>query len=390
MSADPLLLARADLRDFAGYRSARTEQLRGEVWLNANESAWASPADPGAVAQRYPEPQPQALREALAGLYGVAPEQLLIGRGSDEGIDLLVRAFCAPGADAVVTTPPVFGMYAVGARLQGARIVEVPLVEDADDFRVDLAKVAERAEGERAKLVFLCSPGNPAGGTIARAEALALAARLDGRALVVVDEAYVEFADAPSLAADVGVQRNLAVLRTLSKAHALAAARIGSVIADADVIALLQRCQAPYPVPSPCAELALAALREDSLAQTRARIGTVRSERVRLRAALASLPAVRRVYPSQGNFLLLRCVDAQASFRALLEAGIVVRDQRAAPQLGDALRISIGTPEENDRVIAALASGVPRPRERPPGDALTRRDGAVVTTSGAGAEGAAA
>ena len=389
MSADPLLLARADLGGFAGYRSARTEQLRGEVWLNANESAWANPADAGAIAQRYPEPQPQALREALAALYGLAPAQLLIGRGSDEGIDLLVRAFCTPGTDAVLTTPPVFGMYAVSARLQGARLVEVPLVDGAADFSVDLAKVAERAEGEGAKLVFLCSPGNPAGGTIARAEVLALAARLEGRALVVVDEAYIEFADAPSLATDVAAQPNLVVLRTLSKAHALAAARVGSVIADAAVIALLQRCQAPYPVPSPCAALALAALRDDSLVLTRTRVATVRSERARLQAALATLPAVRRVYPSQGNFLLVRCVDADASFRALLDAGIVVRDQRAAPQLDDALRISIGTPEESDRVIVALAAA-PLRRDGKSPEPRSRRSGAPRIGSGAGSTGAAA
>jgi histidinol-phosphate aminotransferase len=356
MNADPLRLARADLLGFTGYSSARSHDVRGEVWLNANESAWANPADRDAVARRYPEPQPRALREALAARYGVAAGQLLIGRGSDEGIDLLVRAFCTPGADAVLTTPPVFGMYATCARLQGARLVEVPLVDGADDFRADLAQVAARADGQGAKLVFLCSPGNPAGGTIARESALALARRLEGHALLVVDEAYVEFSDAESLAPDVSEHRNLVVLRTLSKAHALAAARIGSVIADAGVIALLQRCQAPYPVPAPCAALALAALQPDNLAQTRARVATTRDERTRLASALGRLAAVKRVYPSQGNFLLVRFPDAEAAFRALLAAGVVVRDQRAAPGLQDALRISIGTPEENDRVIAALAS----------------------------------
>jgi histidinol-phosphate aminotransferase len=353
MSADPLQLARADLRGFAGYRSARSETLRGEVWLNANEAAWANAADREDRARRYPEPQPRDLRVALADLYRVAPEQLLIGRGSDEGIDLLVRAFCVPVTDAVLVTPPVFGMYAVSARLQGARLIEVPLQDATDDFRVDLQAVAAHAE-VGAKLVFLCSPGNPAGGVIPRDAVLNLARRLEGRALVVVDEAYIEFADAPSLATDVGVQRNLVVLRTLSKAHALAAARIGCVIADTDVIALLQRCQAPYPVPAPCAALALRALQPESLAQTRNHVETIRHERAKLSATLAALPSVQRVYPSQGNFLLARCADAEAAFRALLSAGVVVRDQRAAPQLGDALRISIGTPEQNDRVVAAL------------------------------------
>jgi histidinol-phosphate aminotransferase len=377
MSADPLQLARADLRGFAGYRSARSEVLRGEVWLNANEAAWANAADREDRARRYPEPQPRDLRVALADLYRVAPEQLLIGRGSDEGIDLLVRAFCVPATDAVLVTPPVFGMYAVSARLQGARLIEVPLQDATDDFRVDLQAMAAHAEAEGAKLVFLCSPGNPAGGVIPRDAVLNLAQRLQGRALVVVDEAYIEFADAPSLAIDVGERRNLVVLRTLSKAHALAAARVGCVIGDPDVIALLQRCQAPYPVPAPCAALALGALQPESLAQTQGHVETIRKERGRLSAALAALPAVRRVYPSQGNFLLVRCEDAETSFRALLGAGVVVRDQRTAPQLADALRISIGTPEENDRVIAALRlAGAPLRRDFGSGEMMSRPRGA--------------
>lgn len=357
MNRSVLELARADLRDFGGYRSARSEAVRGEVWLNANEAAWSNPADTEDRARRYPEPQPATLRAALAALYGVQPGQLLIGRGSDEGIDLLARAFCTPGIDAVLTTPPVFGMYAVSARLQGARVVEVPLRDEPDDLRIDLAQVETRAVREAAKLVFLCSPGNPAGSLLGREAVLALARRLEGRAMVVVDEAYIEFADADSLAADVASQSNLVVLRTLSKAHALAAARIGCVIASPEVIALLARCQAPYPVPVPCAELALRALALDALDETRARVARIKAERSMLAKALAKIEGVRRVYPSQGNYLLIRFDDADAAYRSLLDAGVVVRDQRAAPQLDDALRISIGTPEENMRVIDVLARG---------------------------------
>jgi len=222
-----LELVRADLRDFTGYRSARSERVTGDVWLNANESAWPNLADAGASARRYPEPQPQKLRAALAELYAVAPEQLLIGRGSDEAIDLLVRALCVPGRDAVIVTPPVFGMYAVCAQLHAARVIEVPLRDEDDDFRVDLDAVAQSALTSAAKIVFLCSPGNPAGGVLPVGAVLRLARQLDGRALVVVDEAYIEFADAPSLVVEVARQSNLAILRTLSKAHALAAARIG-------------------------------------------------------------------------------------------------------------------------------------------------------------------
>ena len=349
-----LQLVREDLRGFTGYSSARSVAVSGEIWLNANEFPWANSADWNAGMRRYPEPQPANLRAALADLYGARREQLLIGRGSDEAIDLLVRALCVPARDAVLVTPPVFGMYAVCARLQGARIVEVPLRDDADDFRVDLLQVAERALIESAKIVFLCSPGNPAGGVMAAAQVVALARQLKGSALVVVDEAYVEFADVPSLVHEVARQSNLAVLRTLSKAHALAAARIGCVIADPALIEVLRRCQAPYPVPVPCASLALAALQPDALAATRERIEIVKREREALRAALRECAGVRRVYPSQGNYLLVRFDDADAAFAALLAGGVVVRDQRAAPQLGDALRISIGSPEQNRRVLAAL------------------------------------
>ena len=344
MSCDPIGLLREDLRDFAGYRSARSERLRGEIWLNANEASGTSAADPGGALRRYPEPQPQALVDALAGLYGCTPDRLLVGRGSDEAIDLLVRAFCTPGRDAVLVAPPVFGMYAVCARLQGARLIEVPLVDGPQDFAVDLDAIATRAKAGGATLVFLCSPGNPAGGHLAADAVLALADQLDGMALVVVDEAYVEFADAPSLALRADVPRNLVILRTLSKAHALAGARIGCAIADPAVIDAPRRFQAPYPVAAPCAAQALRALSPQVRADTDARVADTRAQRQQLRRGLARLDKVRRVYPSQGNFLLV-----------LLAAGVVVRDMRAMPQLEDALRISIGSPEANARVLSALA-----------------------------------
>lgn len=353
---DVLALVRPDLQAFAGYSSARSSALQGDVWLNANESAWANPADANGGSRRYPEPQPGALRAALAALYGVQPQQLLIGRGSDEAIDLLVRALCVPGRDGVLVTPPVFGMYAVCARLQGAPLIEVPLLDAGDGLRADLDAVVAVATEQRARLVFLCAPSNPAGSDIALADIERVAIALRGQALVVVDEAYVEYAQRPSATTLLAAHANLAVLRTLSKAHALAAARIGTLIAAPELIAVLRRCQAPYPVPTPCAELAVQALQPPALARTAERVAIVIAERERLRAALTGLPGVRQVYASAGNYLLLRFADAQAAFDALLAAGVVVRDQRAAPQLGDALRISIGNPEENDRVLAVLSA----------------------------------
>ena len=349
------LLLREDLRGFGGYRSARSERSRGEVWLNANESPSPSPADADGALRRYPEPQPHALREGLAALYGVEPAQLLATRGSDEGIDLLLRAFCAPGRGAIVTAPPVFGMYAVCARLHGARAIEVPALDAGGGWRSDLDAMAEAARSSGASLVFVCNPGNPTGEAIANEAIERLAQRLCGRALVVVDEAYAEFADGGDAVALLARNDNLVVLRTLSKAHALAGARIGGVIAAPELIGMIQRCQAPYPLAQPAVQAALAALAPEALARTRGAALQVRHERERLRKLLGDAPGVRRVYPSQGNFLLARFQDAQAAFDALLDAGVVVRDMRAMPGLADALRISVGTPEQDDRVLAALA-----------------------------------
>ena len=353
-STSPLALVREDLRDFAGYRSARTEKLDGRIWLNANESPWPNGADAAGTLRRYPDPQPQALRDALSALYGCAPGQLLAGRGSDEGIDLLVRAVCRPGGDAIVVTTPTFGMYAVSARLHGTRVIDVPLRERDGAWQCDFAAVADAAIGQGARLVFLCSPGNPSGALLPLDDIASLARTLDGRALVVVDEAYVEYADGPSAIGLLDRYRNVVVLRTLSKAHALAAARIGSVIADADLIEVLRRCQAPYPLPASCVEQALQALSADAVAITRARVQTVRAERDALLERLPSLPGIRRVYASQANFVLVRFDDAQTAFERLLAAGVVGRGMRAAPQLGDALRISPGTPGQNAARLRGL------------------------------------
>ena len=356
MSPLPMDLVRADLRGFAGYRSARSDTVDGDVWLNANEMPWSNPTDHAERLRRYPDPQPAKLRAVMACRYGCEPEQVLLGRGSDEGIDLLVRALCRPGADAVVVTPPTFGMYEVCARLHGARVLEVPLVDGNGGFECDFDAVADVALAGSAKLVFLCSPGNPAGNALPLARIEAFAGRLQEQALVVVDEAYVEFAEAVSAVTLIGRQPNIAVLRTMSKAHALAATRIGCVVADAGLVALLQRCQAPYPLPGPSADLACQALDEAAWQNTQERIATVIGERDRMASALEKLPQVRRVYPSAANFLLVRFVDAQVVLAQLARSGIVVRDMRAHAGLADSLRITLGTPSQNSHLIELVAA----------------------------------
>jgi histidinol-phosphate aminotransferase len=349
-----LELARAEIRTLVPYSSARMEAAGGQLLLNANESAWAPFGDVGLDCHRYPDPQPVALIERLAALYGVRREQVLVGRGSDEAIDLLVRAFCRAGEDAILVQPPTFGMYGVCARVQDAAVVEVPM---SADFQVDAESVLA-AVTPAVKLVFVCAPNNPSGAGVSLQTTEALARALAGRAVLVVDEAYVEFADGASAATLLDRYEHLAVLRTLSKAWALAGARIGCLLAHAEVIALLRRILPPYPLPRPCVAAAMEALSPAGQATARERIAVVRAERVRLAAALQALPGVRAVLPSQANFLAVRFDDAGAVYRRLFDAGIVVRDVRRYPGLADALRITIGTVEENDRVLDVLG-GVP-------------------------------
>jgi len=351
-------LLRPDLRDFAGYASARRANVTGSVWLNANESPLPSPADVGQTLHRYPEPQPSALRARMAQLYRVRAEQLRITRGSDEGIDLLVRAFCRPGQDAVLIASPCFGMYAVAARAQNAPLVDVPLLEDGGAWTLDSTGLLAAVAAQNVRVVFLCSPANPTGQALPLPQIRRLAEALAGRALLVLDEAYGEYSAIGSAADLLDDFPALVVLRTLSKAHALAGARVGAVLANPDVITVLGNLSAPYPVSAPSAALALAALSETAVAESARRCRASIDERELLRRSLSEIDGIRIVYASEGNFLLARFEQPQQVFDRLLAAGIVVRDVRAMPRLSDALRISIGTAEENRQLLAALRQAV--------------------------------
>jgi len=362
-------LARPEIRALQPYSSARMEASGGRVMLNANESAWAPFGDDSLECNRYPDPQPAALVDALARLYDVRSSQVLVGRGSDEAIDLLVRAFCRAGEDAIAIQPPTFGMYAVSANIQNAGIVSVPL---GADFTLDVDALLASIT-PAVKLVFVCTPNNPSGQSVSLRDVERLASALTNRALLVVDEAYIEFAEAPSAATLLDRFDNLAVLRTLSKAWALAGARIGTLLASEDIIGLLRRILAPYPLPRPCVALALNALSEAGQAAARSHIAIVRGERERMRAALSGVSGVREVLPSDANFLAVRFDDANAAYQRLLAAGIVVRDIRRYAQLGDALRITIGSPEENDRVLHILNNPAQEGRYMAEGTAAGKR-----------------
>lgn len=366
-------LARPEIVAMKPYSSARKEAPARGVLLNANEAPRSllggdSGQDWEARLNRYPDPQPQALVERLAALYGAGPDQVLVTRGSDEGIDLLTRVFCRAGRDAVLHCPPTFGMYRIAAETQGAAVVSLPRSAD-DGFRLDGQRLlAALGEDERIKLVCLTSPNNPTGDTVDQSLLLELLERTRDRAVVVMDEAYAEFCSRPSAVHLVGRYENLAVLRTMSKAWASAGLRCGAVLAQPGLIALLRRVIAPYPLPSPVIALALRVLEDDMLGRQRELLAEIARNKPTLLEALAGRSFLREVIPGEANFVLLR-LDSEVSPKdsaaeALLTfcaaRGIILRGFPADPLLRDYIRISVGTAEE----IAALAAVLDEWEER--------------------------
>ena len=321
--------------------------------LHANELPWRAVGDESAAGlNRYPEPQPRELVAKLASLYGARKDQVLVGRGSDEAIDLLCRAFCRAGQDAVMVCPPTFGMYSVAARIQGADVVTVPLKIN-DGFRLDEDEVLRQCT-PNVKIVFLCSPNNPTGNVIPEDIVLRIAARLEGRALVVVDEAYAEFSDAPSLVRHIDKLPQLAVMRTLSKSHGLAGARCGTLIAAPEIIGLLRKIIPPYAITQMTVEAVVRLLEPTQIAVMNERIRTLRSERDRMRDELAKLPSVKRQWPSESNFILVEFEDPERALKSSREAHLLIRDVRAQVGLPRTVRISIGTTDQNTRLLEAL------------------------------------
>jgi histidinol-phosphate aminotransferase len=345
-------IARPEIRALQAYEHASWEP--GYVRLHANELPWRAAGDASeAGLNRYPEPHPLQLMNQLADFYGVPRGMVLTGRGSDEAIDLLIRSYCRAGQDSVLITPPTFGMYGVAARIQGAAVREVRLHREPS-YVLDFAALHAMLTPD-VRLVFLCSPNNPTGNLLPRAAMLQLARQLEGRALLAVDEAYIEFADTPSMAADVVSYPALVILRTLSKAHGLAGARCGALIAQPEIVQLLQKVIQPYAVTQLTIEAVQRSLSPVNLQLTNERLALIKTERARLQHRLASLPGVVQVWPSAANFLLVECRDAARALRAAHAAGLLVRDFSRTPGLDSSLRISIGTPEQNDRLIASLA-----------------------------------
>jgi histidinol-phosphate aminotransferase len=348
--ATALQLARPEFAQFKGYSSARMEASHGATFLNANESPFDTLADDTDELNRYPAPQPPALVKALAEIYGVAANQLLIGRGSDEPIDLLTRAFCRAGVDRVLIMPPTFGMYKVCAELQGAAVVEVPLRAERN-FAPDWQAASVMLAGS-VKLAYVCTPNNPTGGEVDRAELIEFVQAARGRTIVVIDEAYAEFSEQQSATALLAQFEHVVILRTLSKAYGLAGARLGVAIARPELIALLRRLQAPYPIPTPVSNLALRVLADRGAIA--ANVALLKAERDRIALALSALPGVIKVWPSVANFLTFSIGDAKAVYAGLRERGVIVRDVAHYIGLANHLRASVGTQSENDLFLSAL------------------------------------
>lgn len=331
--------------------------LPGTTRLDANENPYASLVQGQPTINRYPDPQPEELRRRLADLYGVEASKLLVTRGSDDAIDLLIRAFCRAGQDSIAIVEPTFSAYAQFARIQGAGIIRARLT---DDFRFDAKGVIDAIGAAKPKILFLCTPNNPTGTPVDSADVRRIAAELCDT-LVVADEAYGDFSDSDSLAPEAGTTPNLVVLNTLSKAYGLAGARIGCAMAAPDVIDILAKVSPPYPLPAPSIAAALSALSSERMPMHRERIARLLADRARLASRLRSVGEVRSVREG-GNFLFLEVEDPAALARRLAAAAVRVRFRPNAAPGG--VRVTVGTPEENDALLAVFGLGGGTPTRR--------------------------
>lgn len=345
MQNELLALARPEIVAMNSYASARSENAMGSIWLDANENPWNS-----GQYNRYPEPQPGSLVTLLSTVYNVDSNQVLVTRGSDEGIDLLLRLFCRSGQDKIMICPPTYGMYKVAATIQGASIVEVPLLKE-QNFALNVANILN-AWQSCIKLIFLCSPNNPTGNLLAVQDILSLCKILDKQSIIVVDEAYVEFANSDSVCRYLNEFPNLVVLRTLSKAYGLAGIRCGVTIANPAIIQLLKKIIAPYPISKPVVSIATKQLSQNGI---ETQISVIQQERGRLFDFLSNVALVRKVWKSDANFLLFEAVNAKMVMGVCASHGIVLRDRSNEYNLTNCIRVTVGDPKENTFLMEVLS-----------------------------------
>lgn len=345
-------LVRENIKNMAPYSTARHE-FSGEasVMLDANENALGSPITLNVNQQeellnRYPDPIQTKLKQRISEIKRIPVDNIFTGNGSDEAIDVLIRIFCEPGFDNIITLPPTYGMYSVAAAINNVKVKEVPLNED---FQMDIQAIADAVD-EYTKIIFICSPNNPSGNSIVRQDIEILLNNFDG--IVVVDEAYINYARQRTLSQQLMDYPNLVVLQTLSKAWGLAALRLGMAIASKDIIHLMNNVKYPYNINIATQELALDALAH--VDKVNDWIKECLAQRDWLEEELKKLPITKKVYPSDANFLLVKMDNANAIFKYLQQKGIIVRNRSSVPGCENCLRITVGTPEENQIVLNAL------------------------------------
>jgi histidinol-phosphate aminotransferase len=340
-------LLRENIRRLIPYSSARSEfKGQANIWLDANENAYGSPL-PQAF-NRYPDPMQIHLKQKMSKIKGLLPDCMFIGNGSDEAIDLLFRSCCRPGIDNVLICPPTYGMYEVSAAINDVEIRNVSLLSN---FQLDLQSISECAN-ENTKLIFLCSPNNPTGNCLFREDIEVILNNFKG--LVVIDEAYINYARQRSFISELTEYPNLVILQTLSKAWGLAGLRIGMAFASPVIIDVLNRIKSPYNISEATQQLAIQAL--DQIEQVNIQIRETVQERAILSLALQNFSFVKQVYPSDANFILVKVDDPKNIYRHLIKAGIVVRDRSSVHLCEGCLRITIGTPAENLILIKELQS----------------------------------
>lgn len=338
-------LVRENIKKMSPYSSARHEfSGAATVFLDANENAFGSPLPVNY--NRYPDPLQSALKEKISGIKGVPPQHIFLGNGSDEAIDLLFRIFCEPGRDNVIIFPPTYGMYEVCAEINDVGVKKIQLTPD---FQLDLDAI-EAAVDAHTKLIFVCSPNNPTGNSIHRKDIEVLLNNFDG--LVVIDEAYINYSRQQTFIPELTEYPNLVILQTLSKAWGLAGLRLGMAFAGQPVIDYMNRVKYPYNINTATQQLAMEALGNISSVNNWTKTTVLQKEG--LTAALLELPFTEIVYPSDANFILVKMKEARRIYAYLAAKGIIVRDRSNVILCNDCLRITIGTPDENNQLLEAL------------------------------------
>lgn len=336
-------LVRPNIWEMKPYSSARDEfHGSASVFLDANENPYNKPYN------RYPDPMQWKLKDRIAELKEVDRNSIFVGNGSDEPIDLVIRAFCDPAVDCIVSIAPSYGMYEVAANVNGVEFRKVLL---NDNFELDADKLLAEVD-DWVKIIFLCSPNNPTGNSLDRDEIYKILKGFEG--IVVLDEAYIDFSSEPSFVSELKKFPNLIILQTLSKAWGAAGIRLGMAFASPEIVAILNKIKYPYNVNMLTQEHALEILNSEQEMMNQLR--SIMSERIRLQAALMDIPMVEKMYPTDANFILVKVGKADSIYNRLVRKGVIVRNRNKVSLCKGCLRITVGTPEENDALINGLKS----------------------------------